>query len=63
MACRRVIKMGERVVKEFISQLPCYLTRIAIELHCLTDSGQEQGTMAKDDSTDTPKTHPIPQKS
>ena len=24
MACRRVIKVGERVVKEFTSQLPCY---------------------------------------
>ena len=24
MACRRVIKVGERVVKEFISQFPCH---------------------------------------
>jgi hypothetical protein len=35
MACRRVIKVGERVVKEFTSQLPCYdLTRIVIEPRC-----------------------------
>jgi CHD5-like protein len=50
---------GERIHKS-ASMLS---TRIAIELHGLTDPGQEQGTMAKDDSTDTPKTHPIPQKS
>ncbi len=38
MACRRVIKVGERAVKElFISQLPCYdLTRVVTELHCST---------------------------
>jgi CHD5-like protein len=65
MACRRVIKVGERVVKEFISQLPCYdLTRIVIELRC-PDSDQEQGTSDKnrDGSTDTPKSHTTPQKS
>jgi len=66
MACRRVIKVGERVVKEFTSQLPCYdLTRIVIELHCSPDSDQEQSTSDKngDDSTDTPKSHTTPQKS
>ncbi len=67
MACRRVIKVGERAVKElFISQLPCYdLTRVVTELHCSTDSDQEQGTADKsrDDSTDTPKSYSTPQKS
>ena len=66
MACRRVIRVGERVVKEFISQLPCYcLTRIIIELHCSPDSDQEQGTpdQNRDDSTDTPKNRTTPQKS
>lgn len=66
MACRRVIRVGERVVKEFTSQLPCYdLTRIIIELHCFPDSDQEQGTSDKtrDDSTDAPKSQTAPQKS
>ena len=66
MACRRVIRMGERVVKEFTSQLPCYdLTCIVIELYCPPDSDKEQGTSDKngDDSTDTAKSHTTPQKS
>jgi hypothetical protein len=66
MACRRVIRMGERAVKEFTSQPLCYdSTRIVIELHCSPDSDQEQGTSDKnrDDSTDTPKSHTTPQKS
>jgi hypothetical protein len=65
-ACRRVIRVGERVVKEFTSQLPCYdLTRIIIELHCPPDSDQEQGTSdkARDDSADAPKSQTAPQKS
>ena len=66
MACRRVIKVGERVVTEFTSQFPCYdLTRIVIELHRSPDSDQEQGTSDKnrDDSTDTSKSQTTPQKS
>lgn len=62
MACRRVIKMGERAVKEFTSQLLRYdLTRIVIELRCSPDSDQEQGTPNK--NPDTPKSHTTPQKS
>jgi len=47
MACRRVIRVFERVVKEFMN------------------SNQEQGMAEqsrKDDSTDTSKNHPPPQK-
>ena len=56
MACRRVIKVGERVVKEFASQPPCYdLTRIVTELHCSPDSDQEQGTSDKNRGDSTPK--------
>ncbi|KAF8482942.1 CHD5-like protein-domain-containing protein [Russula ochroleuca] len=47
IACRRVIRVGERAVKEFINSYP------------------EQGTANKsreDDNTDTPKSHPTPQK-
>jgi hypothetical protein len=62
MACRRVIRVGERVVKEFISQLPCNLTHLVIEFPCSPDSDQEQGTADKSDSTDPPKSHPTPQK-
>jgi hypothetical protein len=65
MACRRVIRVGERAVKELISKLSCNLTRFVIELPCLSDSYQEQGTAEKareDDSTDTPNSHPTPQK-
>jgi hypothetical protein len=57
MACRRVIKVCERVVKEFASQLPCYdLTRIVIELHCFPDSDQEQVHQTKPEMS--VQTHP-----
>jgi len=51
------------VVKESKSQLPCNLTRFVIELLCSPDSYQEQGPTGEDDSADTPKSHPTPQKS
>ena len=63
IACRRVIKVCERVVKESKSQLPCNLTRFVVEPLCSPDSYQEQGPAGEDDSADTPKSHPIPQKS
>ena len=66
MACRRVIKVGERVVKEFASQLPSYgLIRIVTEPHCFPDSDQEQRPSDKngDNSTDTSKSQTTPQKS
>ena len=64
MACRRVIRVFERVVKEFMSQFPWNLTRITVD-HCI-DSNQEQGMAEqsrKEDSTGTSKNHPTPQKS
>lgn len=63
MACRRVIRVFERVVKEFMSQFPWDLTRITVD-HCI-DSNQEQGMAEqsrKEDSTGTSKNHPTPQK-
>lgn len=65
IACRRVIRVGERVVKEFTSQLPCYLSRFVIEHLCFPDSYPEQSTANKsreDDNTDTSKSQPTPQK-
>ena len=63
MACRRVIRVGERVVKEFTSQLPYYdLTRIVTELRFSPDSDQEQDASDKS-STDTSKSRTTPQKS
>jgi hypothetical protein len=47
MACRRVIKVGERVVKEFTN----------------SDQEQGTSDKNRDDSTDTPKSHTTPQKS
>jgi hypothetical protein len=58
MACRRVIKVFERVVKEFTSQLPCNLTCVPVD-HCL-GSNQEQGTVGQgrtEDSTESSKKH------
>jgi len=63
MACRRVIRVFERVVKEFLSQLAWHLTRTIVD-HCI-DSNQEQGMAEqsrKEDSTDTSKNHAMPQK-
>ena len=63
MACRRVIRVFERVVKEFMSQFSWHLTRTVVD-HCI-DSNQEQGMAEqsrKDDSTDISKNHPTPQK-
>ncbi len=62
MACRRVIKVFERVVKEFQSQLPWKLLRAVVD-HWL-DSDQEQGSTdqsRKEDSTDTSKNQSTPQ--
>jgi hypothetical protein len=58
MACRRVIKVFERVVKEFMSQLPQNSICAPVD-HCLGPD-QEQGTADQsrtEDSTDTPKKH------
>jgi hypothetical protein len=63
MACRRVIRVFERVVKEFMSQFAWDLTRIIVD-HCI-DSNQEQSMAEqsrKKDSTETSKNHPTPQK-
>ncbi len=62
MACRRVIKVFERVGKEFMSQLPWKLLRAVVD-HWL-DSDQEQGSTdqsRKEDSTDTSKNQSTPQ--
>lgn len=62
MACRRVIKVFERVVKESMSQLPQNLTCVPVD-HCL-GSDREQGPADQSrtgDSTDTSKKSATPQ--
>jgi hypothetical protein len=63
MVCRRVIRVFERVVKEFMSQFAWDIARITVD-HCI-DSNQEQGMAEqsrKGDGVDTSKNHPTPQK-
>ena len=63
MACRRVIKVFERGVKEFMGQLPQNPICVPVD-HCL-GSDQEQGTADQSrtkDSADTSRKHATPQR-
>lgn len=64
MACRRVIRVFERVVKEFMSQFVWDLARTIVD-HFI-DSNQEQGMAEQgpkeDSTTNTSKNQPTSQK-